>query len=112
MFPEFRKLQCRNSNLFKHVCCVLHRFVSDIDMEDGDDAGSHLPAVDDLSNDETEGSGLSGESDVFDVRRREDEPWSETASSSEDGHDDDGGGGIEAANEALLTELDADACSK
>ena len=75
-------------------------------MEDGDDAGSHLPAVDDLSNDETEGSGLSEESDVFDVRRREDEPWSETASSSEDGHDDDGGGGIEAANEALLTELD------
>ena len=91
--------------------CVatFHRFVSDIDMEDGDDAGSHLPAVDDLSNDETEGSGSSEESDVFDVRRREDEPWSETASSSEDGHDDDGGGGIEAANEALLTELDADA---
>ncbi len=52
-------------------------------MEDGDDAGSHLPAVDDLSNDETEGSGSSEESDVFDVRRREDEPWSETASSSE-----------------------------
>ena len=31
-------------------------------MEDGDDAGSYLPAVDDLSNDETEGSCSSEES--------------------------------------------------
>jgi hypothetical protein len=103
-----RRLQCRNSQVFKPDVAVVRIFVSDIDMEDGDDAGSHVPAVDDLSNDETEGSGSSEESDVFDVRRREDEPWSESASSSEDGHDDDGGGGIEAANEALLTELDAD----
>ena len=78
-------------------------------MEDADGAGSHLPAVDDLSHDETEGSGSSEESDVFDVRRREDEPWSETASSSEDGHDDEEGDVIEAANDALLLELDADA---
>lgn len=104
-----RRLQCRNSKVFKPNVAVVRIFVSDIDMEDGDDAASHLPAVDDLSNDETEGSGSSEESDVFDVRRREDEPWSESASSSENGHDDDGGGGIEAANEALLTELDADA---
>ena len=75
-------------------------------MEDADGAGSHLPAVDDLSHDETEGSGSSEESDVFDVRRREDEPWSETASSSEDGHDDEEGDVIEAANDALLMELD------
>ncbi len=74
-----RRLQCRNSKVFKPDVAVVRSFVSDINMEDGDDAGSHLPAVDDLSNDETEGSGSSEESDVFDVRRREDEPWSESA---------------------------------
>ena len=109
MFPEGRRLQCRNLKVFKPKVAAVRIFVTDIDMEDADGAGSHLPAVDNLSHDETEGSGSSEESDVFDVRRREDEPWSETASSSEDGHDDEEGGVIEAANDALLMELDADA---
>ena len=109
MFPAGRRLQCRNLKVLKPKVAAVRIFVTDIDMEDADGAGSHLPAVDDLSHDETEGSGSSEESDVFDVRRREDEPWSETASSSEDGHDDEEGGVIEAANDALLMELDADA---
>jgi hypothetical protein len=43
-----RRLQCRNSKVFKPNVAVVRIFVSDIDMEDGDDAASHLPAVDDL----------------------------------------------------------------
>ena len=74
MFPEGRRLQCRNLKVFKPKVAAVRIFVTDIDMEDADGAGSHLPAVDDLSHDETEGSGSSEESDVFDVRRREDEP--------------------------------------
>ena len=83
-------------------CCIAvdasHRSVIDIDVEDS----NRVPAIDDLSHDETEGSDLSEASDVFDVRRREDEPWSETASSSADGYGDDEGGDIAVA----------DACSK
>jgi len=84
---------------------VSHRSVTDIDVEDA----NRVPAIDDLSHDETEGSDLSEASDVFDVRRREDEPWSETASSSADGYGDDEGGDIAVADEALLRELDAEA---
>ena len=71
---------------------VSHRSVTDIDLEDA----NRVPAIDDLSHDETEGSDLSEASDVFDVRRREDEPWSETASSSADGYGDDEGGAATA----------------
>ena len=60
MFPEFRRLHNAGIQTYLSTCvATFHRFVSDIDMEDVDDAGSHLPAVDDLSNDETEGSGSS-----------------------------------------------------